>query len=114
MHLEVLKSEQSKIFPKLRNFPEFYLAGGTALALQMGHRISIDFDLFLKNKRATLKDIKEITQKKYQNEFNFRLFLEQLIYLKDIKKEKIKFLKKKVSEKKIQEFFEKEIKKIKI
>ena len=31
-----------KLFPKLQ---EFYLAGGTALALQIGHRRSVDFDL---------------------------------------------------------------------
>ncbi|MCD5396234.1 MAG: nucleotidyl transferase AbiEii/AbiGii toxin family protein [Candidatus Pacebacteria bacterium] len=46
MHQEALKSEQKKIFEKLPNFPEYYLAGGTALALQIGHRISIDFNLF--------------------------------------------------------------------
>lgn len=28
------------------NFERFYLAGGTALALQLGHRISIDLDFF--------------------------------------------------------------------
>jgi len=28
---------------------EFYLVGGTALALQLGHRNSIDIDLFTKN-----------------------------------------------------------------
>jgi len=31
-----------KLFPKIQ---EFYLAGGTALALQIGHRRSVDFDL---------------------------------------------------------------------
>ena len=31
-----------KLFPKTQ---EFYLAGGTALALQVGHRRSVDFDL---------------------------------------------------------------------
>ncbi|MGC9031762.1 MAG: nucleotidyl transferase AbiEii/AbiGii toxin family protein [Minisyncoccia bacterium] len=46
MHPEVITSEARKIFDELRNFPQFYLAGGTGLALQLGHRISIDFDLF--------------------------------------------------------------------
>jgi len=46
MHPEAIKSEQKKIFKKLKNFQEYYLAGGTALALQIGHRISIDFDFF--------------------------------------------------------------------
>lgn len=35
------------ILPKLANFKEdFYLAGGTALALYFGHRDSVDFDFF--------------------------------------------------------------------
>lgn len=46
MFLKTLKLEQKKVFEKLKHFPEFYLAGGTALALQIGHRISVDFDLF--------------------------------------------------------------------
>jgi hypothetical protein len=32
-----------------RNLEDFYLAGGTALSLQIGHRISIDIDLFSLN-----------------------------------------------------------------
>jgi len=46
MHLEALTNEGKKIFPHLREFPEFYLSGGTALALQIGHRVSVDFDFF--------------------------------------------------------------------
>lgn len=46
MHLEVLGDKEKAVFKTLTRFSDFYLAGGTALALQMGHRISIDFDLF--------------------------------------------------------------------
>lgn len=48
MHPEILNSQQRKIFPKL-NFltkENLYLAGGTAPALQLGHRRSIDFDFY--------------------------------------------------------------------
>lgn len=45
-HLEVLTPEGTKILPNLSRFKGLYLAGGTALALQLGHRISVDFDLF--------------------------------------------------------------------
>jgi len=205
MYLEALKSKQREVFKKLSNFSEFYLTGGTALALQIGHRISLDFDLFsekklpttllrkirrvfrefkivvifkhseqisvlingtkvdfvkykfppllklikfkgikmaqvpeigamkayalsyratfkdyidlyfiLKNKHSTLNRIKEIGEKKYGTDFNFRLFLEQLIYLKDVKEEKIEFLKEKVTLSQMEKFFEKEIKKIKL
>ena len=46
MYENVLTSMQLKLAEKL--FPPikgFYLAGGTALALQIGHRRSVDFDL---------------------------------------------------------------------
>jgi len=46
MNENVLTKEQrslaGKLFPEIK---DFYLAGGTALALQIGHRRSIDFDL---------------------------------------------------------------------
>ena len=41
-----------KLIQQLQSIPElkeFYLVGGTALALQLGHRNSIDIDLFTKN-----------------------------------------------------------------
>ena len=205
MNLEVLKLPQKEIFLKLRRFPEFYLVGGTALALQISHRISIDFDLFskkdipanllpkakrvfegfkirtiinhseqlsirindtridfvkykfplilkpvkfegvkilpipeiaaakaytlnhrgtlkdyldlyfiLKEKHSSLEEIKKIAERKYKSEFNFRLFLEQLVYLEDIKDEDIRFLKKSVSKRDIKDFFQEEVKKIKL
>ncbi len=39
-----------ELIPQLQNLPQlndFYLVGGTALALQIGHRNSIDIDLFI-------------------------------------------------------------------
>lgn len=205
MRLEAIKSEQKKIFPKLKEFPQFYLGGGTALALQIGHRVSVDFDLFsreeispdlikkikeifkefkiklildhpeqlsvkidntkidfvkydfplvldlieikgvkliqvpeialmkaytlssrgtlkdyldlyfiLKEEHTTLKEIKELSEKKYGDDFNFRLFLEQLVYLEDIEEEEIEFLREKIDKKKIKEFFEEKIRELKI
>src|SRR3989344_1611864 len=46
MHPEALTEISATLFPALKQFSDFYLAGGTALALQLGHRISVDFDLF--------------------------------------------------------------------
>jgi len=47
MHLEAFTKQSKVIFPRLAEFSdEFYLAGGTALALQIGHRVSVDFDFF--------------------------------------------------------------------
>lgn len=205
MHPEAITSEPRKIFDKLLHFPNFYLAEGTGLALQIGHRISVDFDFFwgkeipksllpklrrvfkgskievilnhseqltvaiggvsvsfvkyafpviskfieyqgvkilpapeiaamkayalgqratmkdyldlyfvLKEKITTLEEIINLCEKKYDEEFNPRLFLEQLIYSEDIEKVEIQFLKKKITLPEIEKFFEKEVKKIKI
>jgi len=47
MHKEVLTKEQERLLPLVTKFTEkFGLVGGTAIALQIGHRRSIDFDLF--------------------------------------------------------------------
>lgn len=46
MHHEALTEQGREVFPQLAAFEGFYLAGGTALALQIGHRVSVDFDLF--------------------------------------------------------------------
>ena len=65
-------------------------------------------------KHTTLEEIIEISGKKYGNEFNPRLFLEQLVYLEDIEEAEIEFLKETVTKKEIEAFFTEEIKKIKI
>ena len=51
-YLEILQKPQQKILKLLQEprfsvlWQDFYLAGGTGFALQLGHRISIDFDFF--------------------------------------------------------------------
>jgi hypothetical protein len=61
MHKIVLSNDQQDLLPLIKNFDDFYLAGGTALALQIGHRKSIDFDLF---------SYKEINQNKIISQLN--------------------------------------------
>jgi hypothetical protein len=47
MHFEILNKDQRDLLPFLAKFKrEYYMVGGTAIALHIGHRISIDFDLF--------------------------------------------------------------------
>ena len=51
IYLELLDKKWRETFEKLKVFKkEAVLAGGTALFLQIGHRYSFDFDLFLKRK----------------------------------------------------------------
>lgn len=50
MFYTILDKKRKDILPFFDSFKEdFYLAGGTALALQLGHRDSIDFDFFSEN-----------------------------------------------------------------
>lgn len=56
MHHEILSSQQSELIPYLKEFRRsFYMVGGTAIALHIGHRRSIDFDFFTAAKLNKLK-----------------------------------------------------------
>ncbi|MBF0334924.1 MAG: nucleotidyl transferase AbiEii/AbiGii toxin family protein [Alphaproteobacteria bacterium] len=45
--LDILPAPQAKLWPDLARLPpHFVLYGGTAIALRLGHRVSVDFDLF--------------------------------------------------------------------
>lgn len=47
MHKEILSEEQLRLLDLVSQFRrEYFLVGGTAIALYLGHRRSIDFDLF--------------------------------------------------------------------
>ncbi|MBU1070932.1 nucleotidyl transferase AbiEii/AbiGii toxin family protein [Patescibacteria group bacterium] len=47
MHPNILNKNQTQLLPLIEKFSnQFYLVGGTAIALHLGHRRSIDFDLF--------------------------------------------------------------------
>ncbi len=57
----VLDEDRIKLLDKLSAFKDnFYLAGGTALALQIGHRISVDFDFFTSDHFENEKLIKTL------------------------------------------------------
>lgn len=47
MHIEILSEKQQELLDFIAQYKRsFYLVGGTAIALHIGHRRSIDFDLF--------------------------------------------------------------------
>ena len=59
LHLEILDDKRREIFNRLSHFKSLgYLAGGTALALQIGHRVSYDFDIFCQEKIKTSLPVK--------------------------------------------------------
>jgi hypothetical protein len=46
-HFESLSAPQKQLWPELAQLPKhFVLYGGTAIALRLGHRASLDFDFF--------------------------------------------------------------------
>lgn len=68
LHLEILDPERLKTFLKLKEWKkEGVLAGGTAIALQLKHRYSYDFDIFFQkpiakkyfNRAKTVFSVKE-------------------------------------------------------
>lgn len=64
MHDETLTEEQKRLLPLIKRFSgEFGLVGGTAIALQIGHRRSIDFDLFTLNDFDAVRIRDEVRQK---------------------------------------------------
>jgi len=59
MYPDILTDTQKALIPYFELFAkEYYLVGGTAIALYLGHRKSIDFDLFTYDK-IKLKSIKK-------------------------------------------------------
>ena len=203
MYQEALTSTGKLLLPYLSKIKSYYLCGGTAIALQIGHRVSVDFDFFsdekisntlysevkkilpeniiikpsvnnsdeltffasgtkitflyypfplvkplidlnglqlasvkelgavkaytigrrgeykdyidlyylLYEKHTSIKEIIELTKKKYKNDFSDRLFLEQLIYLDDINITDITLLKQEhFTKEQLKTFFGEQIK----
>ncbi|KKS32721.1 MAG: hypothetical protein UU93_C0005G0029 [Candidatus Amesbacteria bacterium GW2011_GWA2_42_12] len=68
MHDEILSSKQKPLLSLVKTFSsKFCLIGGTAVALQLGHRRSIDFDLMTFSELKT-NDIRNQIGKNYQIE----------------------------------------------
>ena len=63
--LEILRILQNNTV-----FKDFILAGGTALALQIEHRVSDDIDLFLLADFLNIDDITQFLQINYKNNYN--------------------------------------------
>jgi len=76
MHEEILTKEQFELIPLIKSFSnQFYLVGGTAIALQVGHRRSVDFDLF-RDKEFRITNVK---QKIHKNNYS----IEEIIYAEE-------------------------------
>src|SRR3989344_5660544 len=64
MHKEILTGEQVKLLPLIADFAnDFGLVGGTAIAFHLGHRRSIDFDLFTEERFGNQRLINKISKR---------------------------------------------------
>ena len=106
----------------LVDFEDIKLLGTKEIAVTKAYAIGrrgtykdyVDIYFAILDNYISLDEIIKMAEKKYKNEFNSRLFLEQLVYLDDIEDTQIIFLKKEVDKNELKSFFEEEIKKIKI
>lgn len=98
MHEEILTKEATSLLPSLARFEGSYLAGGTALALHIGHRVSVDFDFFRPDalEERLLTRVKRIFSGRSisvtyaaPEHLNDRLFLGQLVSLDDVPDQRI-------------------------
>jgi len=74
----------------------------------------MDLYFILKEKHVELQEIVDIAEKKYGEEFDARLFLEQLLYLDDVVLTPITFLKEEPDRASLLLVFEEAIKKVKL
>ena len=67
IYKNVLSQKQIELLNKLKDIlPDCYMAGGTALALQLGHRTSLDFDFYTRD-HFEIENILASFQKSFKN-----------------------------------------------
>lgn len=86
MHIEILSDKQQELLSWVQQFKrEFYLVGGTAIALYLGHRKSIDFDLFKLGNINHKKNLERIQQSGYTYQITRRVTEQMNLILNDVK-----------------------------
>lgn len=86
MRKEILTNKQLKLLPLIKSFSkDFGLVGGTALALQIGYRQSVDFDLFTNKKfnnaqirKKILENNKKISHVFYDQEGEYTILIDNV------------------------------------
>lgn len=74
MHTEILTSNQKELLNWIAQFQrEFYLVGGTAIALYLGHRQSVDFDMFKQGTINHKRNLERLNQSGFQYQITRRV-----------------------------------------
>jgi hypothetical protein len=90
---KIISPKTFSLIQDLQQLPElkdFYLVGGTALALQLGHRNSIDIDLFTQNDFEEDDILNLLKKKKYEVQEIFKRKNTVILLVSNIKTDFIK------------------------
>lgn len=86
MHTEIFNKNQVELLPLVKQFKrEFYLVGGTAIAMHIGHRRSIDFDLFKLSPLKPKSIIQTISDFEFQYSVTRRVTEQLNVNIHDVK-----------------------------
>jgi hypothetical protein len=86
MHLDILSDKQKELLPFIAQFKKsFYLVGGTAIALYLGHRRSIDFDLFIAAPLNRSRVKHKLLQAPYKQQIIFEDIDQLHFYINEVK-----------------------------
>jgi len=99
---------------KLLDLREIAVAKAYTIGRRGMYKDYIDLYFLISKENISINEIIKLSEKKYKDEFNSRLFLEQLIYLEDVEEAEILFFKKPVSRIEIKKFFIEQVKEVKL
>ena len=86
MHSEILSDNQKELLPLMAQFRrEYYLVGGTAIALYLGHRRSIDFDLFKPSAINHKRNLDKIAASSFTHAVTRRVSEQMNLIVNDVK-----------------------------
>lgn len=86
MHSEILNDNQKRLLTLMAQFRrEYYLVGGTAIALYIGHRRSIDFDLFKPSTINHKRNLDKITASSFAHVVTRRVSEQMNLIVNDVK-----------------------------
>ena len=98
---------------QVANLKELAAMKAYTIGRRADYKDYVDIYYLLAGKYTLLQEVIEIAKEKYRDDFNDRLFLEQLIYLDDINTTKIELLKKEqLTKASMKVFFMNEVKNI--
>lgn len=86
MYSEILNKQQKELLPLMAQFRrEYYLVGGTAIALHIGHRRSIYFDLFKPSAINHKRNLDKISTAPFKHIVTRHVYEQMNLIINDVK-----------------------------